>query len=149
MKAELITDLSGIGPIEEEWARVAEARGDAFLSPTWFRAWATSRSGDRQPMIVAVRRQDGGLAGVLPLVLDTSAHPRALRFGGAGFGDRFGVASSPQDEDAVAVAAIEALESGPAARAILVLHRIDWQPLARRDGAGLEASAGDRRTGPR
>ncbi len=38
---------------------MAEARGNAFLTPAWFRAWATSRSGDRQPMIVAVRRQDG------------------------------------------------------------------------------------------
>jgi CelD/BcsL family acetyltransferase involved in cellulose biosynthesis len=58
-------------------------------------------------------------------VLDTSARPHALRFGGARFGDRFGVVSHPGEEAAVAVAALEALEAELGTTPMVVLRWID------------------------
>jgi CelD/BcsL family acetyltransferase involved in cellulose biosynthesis len=123
MNAELITDLGALAAIEDEWRSLAVPRGNAFLTPEWYRAWVAPGA-EQQPMVVAVRRDDA-LLGVLPLVLDRSGRPHALRFGGASFGDRFGVAAKPGAEDEVAAAAMGALEPTLPSAPILVLNRVD------------------------
>ena len=61
MKAELITEVSQIGPIEDRWRALAESRGNAFVTPEWFRSWA--HHSPTSPLIATVRGKDGELAG--------------------------------------------------------------------------------------
>ncbi len=123
MRGELITDLEGVAEIEADWRRLAEARGNAFLTPDWYRAWAGDP--DQSPMIAVARRESGALAGVLPLVHQRGSRPRSARFPGSSFGDRFGIAASREDEGAVAAAAVSSLQSAPGGAPMLVLHRVD------------------------
>lgn len=128
LTSEVITDPAEIGGIEDDWRALAEQRGNAFITPDWFRSWELGESGSSTPLIVAVRREDGGMAGVLPLVLDQSKRPRAIRFGGANFGDRFVPAAAPADEGAVAAAAMTALEDAGLGRYMVLLEHIDTAP---------------------
>jgi len=142
-----MTGFERVGPIEDEWRRLAVERGNAFLTPEWSRAWFDTAGRDQEPVIVAATRPGGSLAGVMPLSFDPKLRPRALRFAGAPFGDRFGVAAAREDEDELAVAAIAALE-GADAPSTLLLHRIgvesEWparmQLASRRRLALLELS---------
>lgn len=140
MRATLVTELDGVAEIEDEWRTLAILRGNAFLTPEWFRAWVAPQGG-QTPLAVVVRDSRGAVAGVLPLAADAARRPRAIRFAGSRYGDRFGIASRPEDESAVAATAIGALESGPGGGRVLVLNRIDanaqWP-------AALAAAAGRR-----
>ena len=97
------------------------ARGNAFLTPDWARATQTD---EVRPMIVAACRKGGELAGVLPLVLDPSRRPRALRYAGSSLGDRFGIAARPEDEGPVATAAMGALQAETGSP-LVILHRVE------------------------
>lgn len=125
MRAELLDGIDGAASVEEDWRRLAVAQGNAFLTPDWYRAWLSGAGEGQQPMIAVVRRDGGEVAGVMPFAFDGSARPRALRFGGSGFGDRFGVASEPGEEAAVAAAAMPALEESLPGSAMIVLHKIE------------------------
>jgi CelD/BcsL family acetyltransferase involved in cellulose biosynthesis len=94
------------------------------VSPEWFRSWWPHQDGTCTPLIVAVHRPDGTLAGVMPLVLDASSRPRAIRFAGASIGDSFHPAASEEDEDAVAAAAMAALEEHGIDRTMLLLENV-------------------------
>lgn len=124
MKAELITDLDALATVEEGWRRLAVQRGNAFLSPDWYRAWVRADGRQHTPAVVATRDQTGEISGVVPLVLDRGSRPHALRFGGSSFGDRFGIAAPRSIEDHVAEAAIAELEQA-GFTSMLVLHRVD------------------------
>lgn len=124
MKADVVTDLAGLPAIEDEWRRLAELRGNAFLTPEWYRAWWRD-DGPQTPLVVVARGEGGAVAGVLPLLLHPSGRPRAIRYAGAGFGDRFGIAAAHEDEDDVAVAAIGALEAELGSLPMLSLQRVD------------------------
>jgi CelD/BcsL family acetyltransferase involved in cellulose biosynthesis len=135
MTSELITDLAGIDEIEDEWRALAELRGNAFVTPEWFRSWEGERP-DSTPLVAAARREDGSLAGVMPLVLDATKRPRAIRFGGANFGDRFVPAAREADEEAVVAAAMTALQEEGMDRYMLLLDHVDqerpwWQQMQR------------------
>lgn len=125
MKAELITDLGGIEPLEDDWRALAELRGNGFVTPEWFRAWWAHRPEAISPLIAAVRRPDGDLAGVVPLVFDAQRRPKAIRFAGATWGDRFGPAARSEDEDAVAAAAVAAIGERGLSRYMLDLDHVD------------------------
>lgn len=137
MRTDLISDATEIGEIEDDWRALAELRGNAFLTPEWFWCWTDAYPESISPLVAAVRRDDGSLAGVMPLVLDRGRRPRAIRFAGAKFGDRFGPASRPEDEGVVAVAAVAALAAEGLERYMLMLNRVDvaggwWREI--RDG---------------
>jgi CelD/BcsL family acetyltransferase involved in cellulose biosynthesis len=125
MKAELITESARIERIEDDWRALAESRGNAFVTPEWFRSWWERRAETISPLVAAVRRVDGSLAGVLPMVLDTSRRPRAIRFGGANFGDRFVPAAAESDEVEVASAVMTALQEKGLDRYMLLLDHVD------------------------
>lgn len=95
------TDLDELVP---EWRRIAELRGNPFITPEWYFATASE-----SPMIVAVRRQDGSLLGLLPLVAASWRGIRALRFGGHELGDRFHPVATPGDEPEAAAECFAAL----------------------------------------
>jgi len=125
MSGELITDLAGIGAIEDEWRALAERRANAFVTPEWLRAWWEHQGKDTSSLlIVAVRGPGGELVGVMPLAADDSSRPRAVRFAGAGLGDRFHPVAAIEDEPAVAAAAMAALGSH-LGRRILLLERVE------------------------
>jgi len=128
MTSQLITDLAGISAIEDEWRKLAELRGNAFVTPDWFRSWHGEDSDSTSPLIVGVRRDDGSLAGVMPLVLDVTKRPRAIRFGGANFGDRFVPAAAQVDQGAVAASAMAALEEAGLGRYMVLLEHVDTTP---------------------
>jgi CelD/BcsL family acetyltransferase involved in cellulose biosynthesis len=123
MKAELIEDVSRVAAIEGPWRALAESRGNAFVTPEWFRSWADHSPDSVRPLVVAVRRQGGELAGVMPLVHDATRRPRTISFAGAKFGDRFAPAASAEDESEVAAAAMTAIRE----RSMLVLDHVDPQ----------------------
>jgi CelD/BcsL family acetyltransferase involved in cellulose biosynthesis len=124
MDAVLITDPAGIGEIEDQWRKLAEQRSNAFLTPEWFRSWWEHQGRSSTPLIVAVHHHHGGLAGVMPLALDASSRPYAIRFAGARMGDSFHPAAAEQDEDAVAEAAMAALQEQGFDRRMLLLEKV-------------------------
>jgi CelD/BcsL family acetyltransferase involved in cellulose biosynthesis len=76
------------------------------------------------------------MAGVMPLVLDASSRPRAIRFAGANFGDRFVPAARESDEAEVAAAVMTALQEEGLDRYMLLFDHIDrdrswWQEMQR------------------
>jgi CelD/BcsL family acetyltransferase involved in cellulose biosynthesis len=124
MQAELITEPARISEIEHPWRELAEARGNAFVTPEWFRSWWRHRDSSASALVVAVR-SNGRLVGVMPLALDSSRRPRAIRFAGAAIGDRFHPAATVEAEDAVAQAAVRILEQQGFDRRMLLLEHID------------------------
>jgi CelD/BcsL family acetyltransferase involved in cellulose biosynthesis len=120
LQTELISEPGGIAAIEDDWRALAELRGNAFLTPEWFRC--SLEHDEVSPLVAAVRREDGRLAGVMPLVLDETKRPRAVRFAGAGLGDLFAPAAREDEEAAVAAAAMRALEAAPGKHVVLLDH---------------------------
>jgi CelD/BcsL family acetyltransferase involved in cellulose biosynthesis len=145
LQAELITELGAIAPLEDEWRELAELRGNAFITPEWFRAWWDQRPESIEPLVVAVRDHDGALAGVVPLVLDCQRRPRAIRFAGATWGDRFGLAARVEREPQVAAAAMAAIEAEGLDRYMLHLDHVEanafWWTELRRSAAKRLAMA--------
>ncbi len=122
MRGELIESVDAAQAIADDWRALAEARGSAFTSPEWVRAWAETAGAASNLRIVAARRDDGALAGVMPMAADAGG---TLRFAGAALGDRFGPVCAPSDEAAVAATVLPALtEAGREPRAV-ILHRVD------------------------
>lgn len=79
---EPVTSEEGLVNLQEDWNRLSEASQEpnVFMTFDWFRAWnhrftLDDRSGQRK-LSVLVLRQDGAIAGVLPL-----AYRTASRFG--------------------------------------------------------------------
>jgi CelD/BcsL family acetyltransferase involved in cellulose biosynthesis len=126
LAVELITDVSRLGPIEDRWRELAVSRSNAFITPEWFHAWWKHQDENSStPLVAVARRPDGELAGVTPLVLDRSSHPRAIRFAGATLGDRFSPAAAPSDEVEVAEATVAALQSQGFGRQMLLFEHAD------------------------
>jgi CelD/BcsL family acetyltransferase involved in cellulose biosynthesis len=128
MRGELITDPARTSEIEEDWRRLAEARGNAFVTPEWFQSWW--RQADDSvcsPAIVAVEHRRGGLVGVMPLVVDTSRRPHAIRFAGANLGDRFHPACAVEDETGVARVAMRVLCEEGFEQQLFLLEHVDCE----------------------
>ncbi|MDQ1741214.1 MAG: hypothetical protein QOE53_2866, partial [Pseudonocardiales bacterium] len=126
LTSEVLDRLEALGPIEDEWRRLAERRSNAFITPEWYRAWWASvgESGGYEPAIIVVRRPNGGLAGVIPLAFATDGWLRPARFAGAILGDWFHPAAEAEDEPGVAAAAMKALDSHRPGWKALILERI-------------------------
>jgi CelD/BcsL family acetyltransferase involved in cellulose biosynthesis len=114
LSADAAADLA------DEWRAIAEAQGNAFLTPEWFFAWRRHYAGPKSsPMLVVVRDPAGGLAGLLPL----ARVGRTTQFAGANVGDWFGPLARTGLELEVATAAAETLFR--AGHRTLVLHNVD------------------------
>jgi CelD/BcsL family acetyltransferase involved in cellulose biosynthesis len=136
LKVELIDREEALGEVADPWRRLAAARGNAFVTPEWYRAaMATLHRGSR-PAVVVVR--DGGeVRGLLPMLGDRSGRgQRAARFPGTRYGDLYHPVAEPGDDDAIAVEAAPALAAHLGTRCHLDLGRVDadatwWGALAR------------------
>jgi CelD/BcsL family acetyltransferase involved in cellulose biosynthesis len=125
LTAELTTDLVQMGPVEDRWRELAVKRSNGFITPEWFRSWWEGHRESSSPLISVARRADGSVAGVMPLVLDTSSLPRAIRFAGASIGDHFHPAAEAADEADVAAATMTALERAGLDRSMVLLEHAD------------------------
>jgi len=95
---KLITDLSELSAIEDAWRDLACARGNAFVTPEWLRSWLGHCGERAKPFVIAVSREDGSLAGVLPLVRVREGRRQVLRFAGAELGNYFHPACHEDEE---------------------------------------------------
>lgn len=141
MKVELIDDLEALDGIEDDWRRLAVLRGNAFITPEWYRPWLDAEDRSRTALIVVAREESGAIAGVMPFVLDRSTRPRAIRFAGARSGDHFGIACRPEHEEEIAALAMPALEAA-AGGTVVMLNRIEEEGAW---PAAMAAAAGRRR----
>src|SRR4051794_26836489 len=103
----------------DEWRALAEAQGNAFITPEWYAAYARHYGAAAPPFVVRMRDEDGTLAGLLPLWRSG----RSVGFAGANVGDRFAPVAAPGREAEVAAAAGRALAGR--GREALVLHNVD------------------------
>lgn len=126
---EILADPADEPGLVDEWRALAEAAGNAFVSPEWYAAYARHYGQDAPPFVVRVRDADGCLVGLLPLCRSG----RTVRFAGANVGDRFAPVAAAGREAEVARAAAGAL-----GREAVVLHNVDagaaWVPAL---GEGL------------
>jgi CelD/BcsL family acetyltransferase involved in cellulose biosynthesis len=121
---EIVTDARELGQLEADWRSLAELRANAFVGPEWFRAWLDGMGPAASPFVTVVRRPDGGLRGLLPLVATTRAF-QTLRFAGGDFADRIHPVAAPEDDAAVATAAASALFDRASVRTLLRLDHVE------------------------
>jgi CelD/BcsL family acetyltransferase involved in cellulose biosynthesis len=145
-RAEVISDRSALRGLEAEWRELAELRENAFVTPEWFWAALGAYGDEVEPAVIAARRTDGSLAGLLPLVLANSGRLPALRFAGAAHADHLHPVCAAQDEECVASAAGAAL-AGIDGWALVVLDNVNadahwWRALGR--GRGVVGVIGHR-----
>jgi CelD/BcsL family acetyltransferase involved in cellulose biosynthesis len=142
-----ILDLDQLADIEPEWRRLAEGRGNAFVTPEWVRCWFDHYGAGFQPFICVLERAGGGINGLLPLAIAVSGRPRVVRLAGANLGDRFHPVCEATDEAAVGTAAGEALGDAAVPWSTIVLDHVDQaQPWvsALRGGTGRRLAAFER-----
>ena len=98
-KAEVVTDAAALEAAVDEWRELAVARANPFVTPEWFFTALRQGGQTSKPFVPLVRRADGELLGLIPLlVADDRPYP-TLRFAGADLGDRFEPVVSEDGED--------------------------------------------------
>jgi CelD/BcsL family acetyltransferase involved in cellulose biosynthesis len=119
-----VADLAQLGSLEPEWRDLAVRRGNGFVTPEWFGAWARHYGEEQMPFVPVLRGPDGALRGLLPLALPRSGHPRVCRIAGSNLGDRFHPVCEPDAEAEVAAAAGEALAEAPEPWSVISLEHV-------------------------
>jgi CelD/BcsL family acetyltransferase involved in cellulose biosynthesis len=132
-RIQLVTEISEVEALADEWRPLAERRGNAFITPDWFLAWLKHCGQDWEPRVAVVRTEEGAIRGLLPMVGPKGGGRRTLRF--CPLGDRFHPVAAAGEEKAVAVAAAPALTSPDRAFSSLLLENVDvdgewWHELA-------------------
>jgi CelD/BcsL family acetyltransferase involved in cellulose biosynthesis len=138
-------------PVESEWRALAERRGNAFLTPEWFRAWLRVYGDDVEPFVPLVRGEGGSLRGLLPMALDHSGHPRVCRIAGANLGDRFHPVCAPADEEEVAREVGRSLAGAPEPWSVVALTHVQTESAwleALAEGTGARVRIRRRIAGP-
>jgi CelD/BcsL family acetyltransferase involved in cellulose biosynthesis len=109
-RAELrIEPIDDLERARDEWTHLAEQVGDPFATWEWATSWCRHLLGGRPLHLIACRRPDGRLAGILPLYESGRRPLRLLRFLGSGPADRQGPICLAADRGAVARALRRAL----------------------------------------
>ena len=133
--------LADLDAAREPWQALGEAAGNVFATWEWASTWWRHFGGGRRLALAACRRQDGTVAGVLPLYEARRVPLRLLRFLGHGPADQLGPVCAPEDRPAVA----DALRRAVAGRRTLLLaERLhppeQWVPLLRAEPMRREES---------
>jgi CelD/BcsL family acetyltransferase involved in cellulose biosynthesis len=124
-QAQLVTEMSALEALADEWRSLAERRGNAFLTPEWFFAWLGRCGESWEPRVAVVRTAGGALRGLLPLVSSKNGGRKTLRF--CPEGDRFHPVADPGDEKAVAIAAATVVAAPDGDFGSLLLENVDVQ----------------------
>jgi CelD/BcsL family acetyltransferase involved in cellulose biosynthesis len=140
MRAEVVEQADALAALAPDWRRLAERRGNVFVSPEWSEAWLGAFPSER-PFVLAVRDGDSRLRGVLPLMV-ASGRPRTLHFAGAALGDDFHPAAASGDERDVAAAAGAVLRERRNEWSVIALENVTAGDVwTRRLAAGLSTLA--------
>jgi CelD/BcsL family acetyltransferase involved in cellulose biosynthesis len=143
------TEPDRIRELEPEWRRLAVSRGNAFLTPEWYRCWLEQYGEDAIPLLSELRDDGGALRGLLPLAISRSGRPRVCRIAGANLGDHFHPVCEPGDEAAVAAAAGEAMAASEEPWSVIGLDHADverpWVEALRK-GVGARLATFSRRS---
>lgn len=112
--AHVLVGTGATASVEDDWRRLAERAGNPFLTPEWAHSWHAHHP-EATPVVCAVVREDGTIAGLLPLALSrTGRFTHELAFPGDDLGDDFApLADDGVDPVEVAAAAGEALAREP------------------------------------
>jgi CelD/BcsL family acetyltransferase involved in cellulose biosynthesis len=77
-------------PLLAEWDSLATASRNVFATSEWARLWWEHFGGTARLRLVAARRPEGRLVGIVPLLIDRLGPVRVARFIGHGEGDLLG-----------------------------------------------------------
>jgi CelD/BcsL family acetyltransferase involved in cellulose biosynthesis len=132
-RVQVVTEMTEVEALADEWRPLAERRGNAFVTPEWFLAWMRRCGEGWEPRVTVVRNTEDGLRGLLPLVSSTDGGRQTLRF--CPVGDCFHPVADAQDEKAVAIAAAPVVASPDRGFRSLLLENVDadgdwWQAFA-------------------
>jgi CelD/BcsL family acetyltransferase involved in cellulose biosynthesis/aminoglycoside phosphotransferase (APT) family kinase protein len=117
---EVVTDTPSLEATAGEWRRLAESRGNPFITPEWFFTWLRHFGAGSAPFVPVVRRPDGSFLGLMPLVASSGRRYPIVRFAGADLADYFEPVAASEDEKALAVATAGALAAKRGEWAIFV-----------------------------
>lgn len=150
---EVIGDEDALAEVIEPWRRLAESRGNAFVSPDWFLTARRCLDPTAEPAVAVVRSAAGEVRGVLPLLRTRAGRRSGLGFAGAAYADLVHPAASEEEEAEVAALAAPALAEHVGSRCRLDLGRVDagstwWRQLADAWPSSLTAIAGPPETLP-
>lgn len=143
--------MLGLEEVEDDWRRLAEARGNGFLTPDWFHAWLHTYGEDSEPFVPTVRADDGSLRGLLPLALAKSGRPRVCAIAGANLGDRFHPLCEQGREAEIAAELGRSLAEAPEPWSVIALTHVQTEPPwldALADGTGARVRIRERIAGP-
>ena len=147
-EVEIVTSRTELEALVADWRSLAELRGNAFVSPEWFFAWLDGLGRTAQPVVPLLRRSDGALRGLFPLVATTRGI-RSLRFAGGAFADEIHPVAAEMDDSDVAAAAVPALFERAATRTVLWLDHVgvgtDWSDRVARTPSPVLAAWEDHR----
>ena len=126
--AQLVGDWDALRELEDEWRSVAQARGNAFLTPEWLYAWRRHYGDKAEPAVLEARDRHRGSIGWMPMTLSGKRRLRSLRFAGANLADYLHPLAESADSDAELGAAFGArLGNQLTGWRILVLDNVDAQ----------------------
>jgi CelD/BcsL family acetyltransferase involved in cellulose biosynthesis len=111
-RAQQLLRLEPVKDLEQlagEWPALAERTGNLFATWEWQSLWWRHFGGSRPLLARACRREDGSLAGILPLYLGSRRPLPVVRFLGSGSGDRLGPICASGDRPRIAQALRAAL----------------------------------------
>jgi predicted ATP-grasp superfamily ATP-dependent carboligase/CelD/BcsL family acetyltransferase involved in cellulose biosynthesis len=137
-RSTVVADLEALEPLVPAWRELSTLTGNIFVTPEWFLTWARHYGDDdSHPFVPVVHDGDGGVRGLVPLVL-TSSRMKVLRFAGSSLGDYFQPVCGADDVGLVTRLATRELLARSADWNLAVLHNID--PLPGWPGTLLAAS---------
>lgn len=122
---EIVSDVPRLTELENDWRHLAELRGNAFITPEWFRTWMRHYGQAAEPRVVVVCDREGAVRGVVPLVQTRQRGFKVHRFAGSPIGDVYHPACVPHDQDEVAAIAIAALGGERGRSATFVLDHVE------------------------
>jgi CelD/BcsL family acetyltransferase involved in cellulose biosynthesis len=145
-RAEVVSDRAGLSALEDRWRTLAEARGNAFLTPEWYFAWLRHYGEGARAEVIVSRRRDGSVRGLIPTTVRRSGPATVLRFAGANLGDYFHPVASPGDECEVGAAIVDGLGHRKRGWSAVVLDHVSmdgrwWKQIVEGDPAGLSSVA--------
>jgi CelD/BcsL family acetyltransferase involved in cellulose biosynthesis len=123
LRAELITDPGGLGPVGEEWDQLAVANAQPMASPVWLLAWWRHIAPtEALARLIAVREGDA-LVGIAPFYVQEREHGRVdYRLMGGGTLPRISPLAVPGREWEVAAAVGRALSGASPAPDVLAFE---------------------------
>jgi CelD/BcsL family acetyltransferase involved in cellulose biosynthesis len=115
LRIDRIDDVDELRP---EWTKLAEQSGNVFATWEWNRTWWDAFGSGRRLMVTALRGEQGGTRGLIPLYLWAERPYRIARFVGNRAGDQLGPICAPGDERLIGQG-LESLLRGGACEAVL------------------------------